>query len=57
MASTGSTTRRRMWRSPVVMWLLWILLGVLLLVGFSILSSYPTLIHLVQAGTMAGIGS
>ena len=57
MANSGSTTRRRFWRSPIAMWIVWILLGVLLLVGFSIVSAYPSLIHLVQAGTLGAVAS
>ncbi|MDG2424376.1 MAG: hypothetical protein P8M22_10395 [Phycisphaerales bacterium] len=57
MATAGTTIRRRFWRSSIVMWMVWTLLGILLLVGFSVLSSYPSVINLVQAGTLGALGS
>ena len=49
-----ATTRRRFWRSSLAMWLLWLALGILLVIGFSLISSSPALIQLIHASA-AGI--
>ena len=43
------TSRTRRWQSNRTLWIFWILLGLLLLIGFTLISGSPGLIHLIQA--------